>query len=63
MNPCSVVILQQETKVTVLDINLLGNGDPSLSSSESDIVNQGWSASQFDYVVQKIRYVKLLILL
>jgi len=59
MNPCSVVILQQETKVTVLDTDLLGNGDPSLSSSESDIVNQGWS----DYVVQKIRYVKLLLLL
>ena len=27
----------------ILDTNLLGNVDPSLSSSESDTFNQGWS--------------------
>jgi len=42
-NPCTIVILQQEeTKVTVLDTNLLRNVDPPLSPSESDTFNQGW---------------------
>ena len=42
-NPCSIVILQQKkTKFMVLDANLLGNVEPSVSPSESDTFNQGW---------------------
>ena len=40
MDPRSSIILQQEeTKLVVLDANLLRNVDPSLSSSESDAFN------------------------
>ena len=46
MNSCSVVILQQkETKFMVLDTNLPGNVDSSLSSLESDTINKGWLVS------------------
>ena len=50
LDSCSSVILQQEeTKIMVLDTNLLGNVDSSFSPSESDTFNWGWSISFIIY--------------
>jgi len=50
LNPCPSIILQQEeTKIVVLDANLLGNVDSSFSPSESDTFNWGWSISFIIY--------------
>ena len=49
-DPCSRVILQEkDTKLVVLDTNLLGNVDSSFSSSESDAFNQVWLISFIIY--------------
>ena len=54
-NPCSSVILQQEeTKVVVLDANLLGNIDSSFSTSKSDTFNQSWSISFIIYLEHEV---------
>ena len=41
----SVILQQEETKLVVLDTNLLRNVDPSPSAFKCDTVNQGWSFS------------------
>ena len=56
INPCSSVILQhEETKLTVLDTNLLRDIDSSFPPSESDTFNQGWSISLIIYWRMKYR--------
>ena len=56
LDPCSSIIIQQEeTKVMILDANLLRDIDSSLSPSKSDTFNQGWSISLIIYWRMKYR--------
>ena len=54
-----VILQQEETKLVVLDTNLLGNVDPSLSPSESDTVNQSWSITfvELEHVKEIVEFV------
>ena len=54
-----VILQQEETKLVVLDTNLLWDVDPSLSPSESDTVNQSWSITfaELEHVKEIVEFV------